>query len=76
MAMALPVTMKSPIIQSCVEALCEKGCKAVWEDIAMLEEGERLPETRKLSTEENRAVLKELKAIMSVYGTSGSCSTD
>jgi hypothetical protein len=53
-----------------------KGCKAVWKDIAVLEEGERLPETRQLSSEENRAVLRELKAIMSVYNKSGSCTTD
>ena len=48
----------------------------IWKDIAVLEEGGRLPETRQLSAEENRAVLAELKAIMSVYGDSGSCSTD
>jgi hypothetical protein len=68
--------MKSPVVESCVEQLCRKGCKAVWEDIAVLEEGGRLPETSRLSAEENRAVLRELKAIMSVYGESGSCSTD
>ena len=69
-------TMKSPRIASCVEQLCSKGCKAVWQDIALLEEGETLPETRKLSIEENRAVLEELKAIMSVYGDSGNCTID
>jgi hypothetical protein len=42
----------------------------------MLETGETLPETRQLSAEENRAVLRELKTIMSVYDKSGSCSTD
>lgn len=68
--------MQSRVVESCVEQLCRKGCKAVWKDIAMLEEGERLPETRQLSSEENRAVLKELKAIMSVYDKSGSCKTD
>ena len=68
--------MKSPVIQHCVEQLCQKGCKAVYKDIALLEEGETLPETRKLSAEENRAVLKELKAIMSVYDNAGTCSID
>jgi len=68
--------MKSRVVESCVEHLCKKGCKAVWKDIAVLEEGERLPETRQLSSEENRAVLRELKAIMSVYDKSGSCKTD
>ncbi|MGD8236395.1 MAG: hypothetical protein PVJ65_09600 [Chromatiales bacterium] len=68
--------MKSRAVESCVEHLCKKGCRAVWEDIAVLEEGERLPETLQLSSEENRAVLRELKAIMSVYEKSGSCATD
>ena len=68
--------MKSRVGESCVEHLCKKGCRAVWEDIAVLEEGERLPETLQLSSEENRAVLRELKAIMSVYEKSGSCATD
>ena len=71
---------KAPAMKSrveyCVERLCLKGCKAVWEDIAVLETGEPLPETRQLSVEENRAVLRELKTIMSVYDKSGSCSTD
>lgn len=74
--MLMAQTMKSPIVETCVEQLCKKGCKAVWEDIAVLEEGDTLPETRKLSAEENRAVLKELKAIMSVYDNSGSCPID
>ena len=60
-------------IEFCVEALCHKGCKAVWRDIAALEDGLDLPETRELSPHERRAVLAELKAIMAVYGQ-GSCS--
>ena len=74
--MSPALAMKSSLVESCVEQLCRKGCRAVWKDIAVLEEGGRLPETRQLSAEENRAVLAELKAIMSVYGDSGSCSTD
>lgn len=74
--MSPALAMKSSLVESCVEQLCRKGCRAVWQDIALLEEGGRLPETRRLSAEENRAVLAELKAIMSVYGDSGSCSTD
>jgi hypothetical protein len=52
----------------CVEALCNKGCKAVRDDIAALESGQRLPETRELRADEVRAVLAELKSIMAVYG--------
>jgi hypothetical protein len=74
--MPIAQVMRSRAVESCVEQLCRKGCKAVWKDIAMLEEGERLPETRKLSTAENRQVLRELKAIMAVYAKSGSCTTD
>jgi hypothetical protein len=59
-------------IEFCVEALCHKGCKSVWRDIAALEDGLDLPETRELSPPERRAVLAELKAIMAVYGQ-GSC---
>ena len=44
--------MKSRAVESCVEHLCKKGCRAVWEDIAVLEEGGRLPETSRLSAEE------------------------
>lgn len=73
--MPIAPAMKSRV-EHCVERLCLKGCKAVWEDIAVLETGEALPETRQLSAEENRAVLRELKTIMSVYDKSGSCSTD
>jgi hypothetical protein len=74
--MPIAKAMKSRLVESCVEQLCRKGCKAVWDDIAVLEEGERIPETRRLSAEENRAVLRELKAIMAVYDKSGSCTTD
>ena len=73
--MPIAPVMKSRV-EHCVERLCRKGCKAVWDDIAVLEEGQRLPETRRLSAEENRAVLRELKAIMAVYDRSGSCTTD
>jgi hypothetical protein len=59
-------------IETCVESLCHKGCKAVWGDIAALERGADLPETRQLGPQERAAVLQELKAIMAVYA--GSCS--
>ena len=59
-------------IESCVESLCQKGCKAVWGDIEALERGVDLPETRALTHGERAAVLAELKAIMSVYAQ-GSC---
>lgn len=59
-------------VDQCVEALCIKGCKAVWGDITALETGQDLPETLSLTRDERLLVLDELKAIMSVY--EGSCS--
>lgn len=50
-----------------IEGLCAKGCRQVWRDIAALEAGEPLAETRGLSPAEIAQVLEELKAIMAVY---------
>lgn len=63
-------------IETCVEKLCLKGCRVVWEDIRLLEEGALLPETTGLLETERLAVLHELKLIMSVYSTTGSCKID
>ena len=59
-------------VDNCVEALCQKGCSAVWGHIEALEAGQLLPETDGLSTPEIKAVINELKSIMSVY--KGTCS--
>lgn len=50
-----------------IESLCAKGCRQVWRDIAALEGGEPLAETRGLGPAEIAQVLEELKAIMAVY---------
>jgi len=63
-------------VETCVEKLCLKGCRVVWEDIRLLEEGALLPETSNLLETERLAVLHELKFIMSVYSTAGSCEVD
>jgi len=69
-----PVVRKAPEpdetqqIEACIEVLCQKGCLAVRADIRALEQGQVLPETAGLSREATRFVLKELKAIMAVYG--------
>jgi hypothetical protein len=54
-------------LESQLEALCEKGCRQVWQDIEMLEHGQELPETAGLSRDERRWLLRELKQIMAVY---------
>jgi len=64
----------SPAVEHCIEAICGKGCRQVWGQIAVLERGEQLPETEGLSREETAVVLAELKTIMAVYGDS--CSID
>ena len=63
---------KTGRIEQCVERLCEKGCRAVWADIAALEAGEPLAETRHLDAQEVGAVVSELREIMAVYA--GSCT--
>jgi hypothetical protein len=61
-------------IDECVERLCNKGCRAVWGDIASLEQGRVLEETRHLNPDEIVLLVAELKEIMAVY--EGSCSID
>lgn len=55
-------------INSCIEALCLKGCASVREDIRLLEQGVVAPELKELDDLARFAVLKELRAIMAVYG--------
>jgi len=54
-------------LEARLEALCEKGCRHVWQDIDALEQGADLPETRDLSEPERRWLLRELRQIMAVY---------
>ena len=54
-------------IEDCIEAVCNKGCRAVWADIRALEQGKKLAETAGLAPEEARVVLRELKQIMAPY---------
>jgi hypothetical protein len=67
---AVLTAMRRDKIEECVEHLCNKGCRAVRKDIAALERDQMLPEVWQLDLEERRAVLRELQAIMAVYGDS------
>ncbi|NNG13122.1 MAG: hypothetical protein HKM88_07725 [Halobacteria archaeon] len=58
-------------MESCIEALCQRGCDQVNGYIKALEMGEEFPEVAHLSIPERRAVLLELIAIMDVYD--GAC---
>lgn len=62
--------MRSSQIDQCIEALCAKGCRSVRRDIRLLEQGVVLPELASLDDPSRRTVLRELRAIMSVYGDS------
>jgi hypothetical protein len=62
--------MRSKQIDHCIEQLCLKGCRSVREDIRLLERGAPLPELSALDDLARRAVLKELRSIMAVYGDS------
>jgi hypothetical protein len=62
--------MHNPRVEHAVEALCHRGCRAVWEIIDQLERGGAVPETVHLSGVEVGAVIAELRAIMAVYGDS------
>lgn len=62
--------MRSVSIEQHVEAICEKGCRSVREDIRLLSRGVVLPELRDLDELARQMVLKELRSIMAVYGDS------
>lgn len=60
------------LVEQCVEALCKKGCRAVWGDIDALKAGRRISEVQGLSAEEVQLVIAELSAVMAVY--EGTCA--
>jgi len=64
------VVMRNKQIDQCIETLCQKGCQSVRQDIGLLEQGVILPELTVLDDLARLAVLKELRAIMAVYGNS------
>lgn len=64
--------MNHRLVEQCVENLCRKGCRAVWSDIDALQSGRPIPEVKGLSSSEIKAVVTELKSVMSVY--EGTCA--
>jgi len=54
-------------INQCVEALCHSGCEAVRATITSMEMDLSSVQTQDLDQQEYKAVLNELKSIMSVY---------
>lgn len=63
-------------VDRCVEIMCQKGCRTLWADIEALQKGVSLPEVDSLSVAERQQVLLELKTIMAVYESTGSCNVD
>ncbi len=53
-----------------VELLCQDGCRAVRDYIEALQAGQLLPQFADLDMHERELLLRELQAIMSVYGDS------
>ena len=68
------IALPKPLVESRLELLCQKGCRLVWHDIAVLERGEELAETLDLDPVERAWLLQELRSIMLVYGER--CSVD
>jgi hypothetical protein len=60
--------MRQNQVEECIETLCQKGCQSVRDDIRLLEQGVVLPELAVLDDLARQKVLKELRAIMAVYG--------
>jgi len=65
--------MRSVRVETCVEALCQRGCREVGAIIVQLDAGEVVEGTDHLNSDERSAVLAELRAIMAVYD--GPCTT-
>jgi hypothetical protein len=61
--------LQQPLLEARLERICAKGCRLVWDDIAVLERGEELAETADLDGRERAWLLAELKAVMAVYGS-------
>ena len=66
--------MRSHTIEDCVEAICNKGCRAVQGDIELLRGGCSIPELDGFTEADRQRVLAELQSIMQVYGDS--CGLD
>ncbi len=66
--------MKQSKVDQAIERLCQKGCQALWLDIATLDQGQPVTETLGLSAQEQAQVLREIKSIMAVY--KGRCDLD
>ncbi len=58
---------ESMTCSQCIEQICGQGCTVVREVISKLEHHQQVNELEHLESAEKDTVLKELKAVMSVY---------
>lgn len=65
--MAVKFMSESMTCNQCIEQICEQGCTVVREVISRLEQHQSVNELEHLASDEKDTVLKELKAVMSVY---------
>lgn len=65
--------MRHQAIDYIIEALCQRGCRAVRDNLAALERGDAVPETACLGTAETRQVLAELKPLTPFTTTPAGC---
>lgn len=60
-------------VDACVERICTQGCRNVNRIICKLEQGAVVPDAQTLSPAQRTTLLEELKSIMAVYSTAGTC---
>ncbi len=60
-------------IDSCLENLCQQGCRTVNQVIQRLEQEEVIDTVKHLSAAQQKTLLQELKNIMAVYAETQSC---
>jgi hypothetical protein len=60
-------------IDLCLESICHQGCRSVNRVIEQLEQGQIIKAVAHLTAAQRHRLLQELKSIMAVYATTGSC---
>ncbi|MCK5525068.1 MAG: hypothetical protein KAI83_18220 [Thiomargarita sp.] len=60
-------------IDSCLENLCQQGCRTVNQVIQLIEQEEVIDTIKHLSAAQRMILLQELKNIMAVYAETQSC---